>query len=329
MYRHLRNAVSAVLITVASLLLPFGVLAAWASYGMADTGRYVTTMAPLADDPDVREAVAELVGAGIMDEMRDRADGGANAGPNAGTDSRTDTPTDTGTYEEPLPDSAQPFVRSAVRSFTRTDAFRTAWDTGNRAAHEEVLRAVREDRHSAVTVDLAPVTAQVKERLSEDGVLFADRIPVRHTTVAVLGSGDLAKLRKGYHVLEVAGFWLPVAAVTLAASGIALAVGRRRAITATALGTALGGALLGASLLIGRGLVLDDLPAGVSRPAAAAVYDALTGTLRTVAWLLLALGLAVALATWLTRRYGPRARRRRGSGPPASGPAPEPTRARA
>lgn len=324
MYHHLRNAVSAVLITVASLLLPFGVLAAWASYGMADTGRYVTTMAPLADDPAVREAVAELVGAGIMDEMRDRADGGGNAGPSAGTD----TGADAGTYEEPLPDSAQPFVRAAVRSFTRTDAYRTAWDTGNRAAHEEVLRALREDRHSAVTVDLAPVTAQVKERLSEDGVLFADRIPVRHTTVAVLGSGDLAKLRKGYHVLEVAGFWLPVAAVTLAASGIALAVSRRRAITATALGTALGGALLGASLLIGRGLVLDDLPAGVSRPAAAAVYDALTGTLRTVAWLLLTLGLTVALATWLTRRYGLRARRRRGSGPPASGPTPEPTRAR-
>ncbi|MFL4905706.1 hypothetical protein ACJ6WF_21670 [Streptomyces sp. MMS24-I2-30] len=280
---RLRNALSAALIALSCLLVPFGALAAWAAYGLADTGRYVTTMAPLAADPDVRNAVADTVGAGIMREVDQKLD------------------------VRPVRGAVGPFVHDAVHSFTQTRAFRLAWDEGNRATHDAVLRALRgeetEDDYldEPVTVDLAPVTAQVKRQLAEDHMPLANRIPVEHTTFAVLPAQELAPLRKGFHVLEVAGFWLPVAAVAFAVAGIALAVHRRRAITATALGTALGGALLGVALAIGRRLTLADVPADISRAAVGAVYDALTATLRTVSWLLVGLGLAVALVTWLTR----------------------------
>jgi hypothetical protein len=119
-------------------------------------------------------------------------------------------------------------------------------------------------------------------------------------------------------VLEVAGFWLPVSAAAFAVTGIAVAVRRRRAITATALGTALGGALLGLALAIGRGLTVADLPAEVSQAAGGAIYDALTSTLRTVAWLLCGLGLTVAATAWLTRYARPArefVRRRRAPAP--------------
>ncbi len=304
---RLRSALSAVLITLSCLLVPFGALAAWAAYGLADTGRYVTTMAPLAADPAVREAVVDTVGDGILRAVDEHLD------------------------VRPVRGSVRPFVHDAVRSFTHTRAFRLAWDTGNRITHDAVLRALRGEDEGAVTVDLAPVTAQVKRQLTRDHVPLAARIPVEHTEVAVLPADRLTTLRKGYHVLEVAGFWMPVAAVAFAVGGIALAVHRRRAVAATALGTALGGALLAVALTVGRGLTLADLPAGVSHPAAGAVYDALTGTLRTAAWLLLGLGLVVALTAWLTghlRPPGP-ARRRRGSPAPAPAAPPTPTRARA
>lgn len=285
--------------------MPFGALAAWAAYGLTDTGRYVTTMAPLAADPAVREAVVDTVGDGILRAVDQHLD------------------------VRPVRGSVRPFVHDAVRSFTHTRAFRLAWDTGNRVTHDAVLRALRAEDARAVTVDLAPVTAQVKRQLTRDHVPLAARIPVEHTAVAVLPADRLTTLRKGFHVLEVAGFWLPVAAVSFAVSGIAFAVRRRRAVAATALGTALGGALLVLALAVGRSLTLSDLPADVPHPAAGAVYDALTGTLRTAAWLLLGLGAAVALTVWLTRRLRlPRPTRRRGgsSAAPAGGPAP--TRAR-
>ncbi|MBC2865980.1 hypothetical protein [Streptomyces mexicanus] len=328
MSRRLRSGLAAALIALSCLLVPLGALSAWAAYGLADTGRYVTAMAPLATDPDVREAIADTVGDGIVDQIR------------PGTDARV------------LSATVAPFVHDAVRSFTQTAAFRTAWTEGNRVAHDAVLRALRADDGTGdrpVTVDLAPVTAHVKARLTQDNVPLANRIPVQHTEVALVPAQDLGRLRKGFHVLEVAGFWLPVGAVVFAVAGIALAARRRRAMTATALGTALGGALLALALAVGRSLTLAGLPDDVSPPAAGAVYDALTATLRTTSWLLMGLGLTAAALTWLVRRRagrprppGPRSRsrprlrlrlrlgrRRRGAAAPAPAQSQEPTQVQA
>ncbi|MFD5481135.1 hypothetical protein [Streptomyces hawaiiensis] len=305
-----RNVLSAVLLLLACLLVPFGALASWVAHGLTDTGRYVRTMAPLAADPDVRRAVADAVADGVLRE----------AGRKAGTG--------------PPRGVVGPFVHDAARSFTRTEAYRTAWDAANRAVHGAVLRALRDDRArgAPVTVDPAPVIARVKQQLSDDHVPFAHRIPVTHTRIPVLPAEDADRLRKGYHVLDTAAFWLPLAAAVLAVAGILVAVCRRRAVTALGLGTALGGALLVLAVAIGRRLTLAGLPDALHRPAAGAVYDALTATLRTVSWLLCLLGLAVAAGAWVTGRYGPRLAARRSARVSAglvADPLPEPTRARA
>ncbi|CAL9485076.1 hypothetical protein SUDANB6_03120 [Streptomyces sp. enrichment culture] len=287
-----RNLLSAVLIVLAVLLVPCGTLAAWVAYDLADTGRYTAAMAPLAADPDVREAVADALEDGIARE--------AGAGPLSG--------------------ATGPFVRDAARSFTRTEAFRAGWDTANRTVHGAVLRAVRTEPAGdrPVTVDLAVVTARVKDELVRDRMPFAHRIPVRHAEVTVVPAAQADRLRRGLHVLDVAARWLPCAAVAFAVAGVAAATCRRRAVTATGLGTALGGALLALAVAVGRHLTLSGLP---HRPAAAAVYDALTATLRTACWLLAALGLAVALASWLAGALP----RRRGIPAAGTGPGPVPS----
>jgi enhancing lycopene biosynthesis protein 2 len=288
-----------VLIVLACLLAPLGALSTWAMYGLGDSGRYEATMAPLAADADVRDAIAAGVTDGIMREVhvRPRMQGPVNH-----------------------------FVRDAVRSFTQTPAYRTAWEAANAATHDAVMRALRDDRVGAVTVDLAPITEQVKRQLADDHMPLADRIPVEHTEITVLEAEDLTQLRKGFHVLEVAGFWLPVAAVVFALAGILVAVCRRRAVLATGLGTALGAALLGVAVAVGRRLTLADLPPDVSPTAAGAVYDALTSTLRLVSWSLLALGAAVAVAALLTGAY---ARYRRASAARSQAPAERARRVRA
>lgn len=154
-----------------------------------------------------------------------------------------------------------------------------------------------------MTVDLATVTERVKRQLADDHMPLANRIPVEHTRITVLAAEDLTRLRKGFHVLEVAAFWLPAASVALTLAGILVAVCRRRAVLSTGLGTALGAALLGVAIAVGRRLTLADLPPGVSPTAAGAVYDALTSTLRLACWLLLTLGVTVAAAALLTGAY--------------------------
>lgn len=279
--RRVRSALSAALIALASLLAPLGALSAWATYEIGDAARYEAATAPLATDPHVRNAIADAVTAGIMREV--------HVGP-------------------PLKGPVRAFTHDAVRSFTQTEAYRVAWTAANRAAHDTVLRAVRGDGTAPVTLDVAPVTKRVKERLEHDRVPFAHRIPVEHTEVVVLLSGDLDRLRKGYRVLELTAFWLPSLTLALALTGLLVSACRRRAMFTTGLGTALSGALLGIAVAMGRHLTLADLPPGVSRAAAAAVYDALTATLRTVTWLLVVLGVSVALVAWVTGFHSHRRR---------------------
>ncbi|MFH8608684.1 hypothetical protein ACH4D5_14520 [Streptomyces sp. NPDC018029] len=281
MPKSVRPALSAVLLVLACLLVPFGALSAWAKYEIGDRDSYVATMAPLASDPAVRAAVADAVTDSVMKEI------------------------DVG----PLRGAVESFVRDAVRSFTETGAYRTAWKAANRGAHDAVQSALNDDSNGEVTIDLAPITEQIKRQLEDDGVPFASKIPVKHTEITVLESEDLGRLWKSFHTLQVAGVWPAVAAAVLAVAGVLLAARRRRAVTATALGMALTAAVLAAAVATGRALTLDDLPPDISRDAAGAVYDALTETLRVTAWVIIATGLVVALAMWLLPRLSDRRHR--------------------
>ncbi|WP_055566124.1 hypothetical protein [Streptomyces atriruber] len=278
MPKTVRSPLSAVLLVLACVLVPLGVLSIWAAYEIGDRDSYVATMAPLSSDPAVRAAVADQVTGSVMKEI--------DVGPLQGT--------------------VESFVRDAVGSFTETKSYETAWNAANRAAHDALQSALNDDSKGEVTIDLAPITEQVKQQLVDDGVPFASKIPVKHTEITVLQSKDLGGLWKSFHALQVAGVWPAVAAAVLAAAGILLATRRRGAVIRTALGMALAAAVLALAVAIGRSLTLDDLPPDISHDAAGAVFDALTETLRVTAWVIVAVMLLAAAAVWLL----PRLRRR-------------------
>lgn len=269
-----RTFLSAVLIALVALLVPASAVAYWADHELGSADRYTAAMSPLASDPAVQNLVVTQAGRALSGQL--------DAGPFQG--------------------GVDALLGEALRSFVSTPAYRTAWDAANRAAHGAFFQALTTGDGNAVTIDLAPVIARVKDDLVENGVPFADRIPVTHLSVKVMEYDNLGALRKGFRMLQIAGVWLPVLTVVLAATAIAVAVRRRRAVLATGLGLAVGAVLLWAAVVLCRRLTLDDLPADIDRAAAEAVYDALTAFLRTTAWVVLAVGLAAALAAWLTGR---------------------------
>jgi hypothetical protein len=274
----MRRVLSVVLLALACLLVPLGTLSVWAKYEVGDSDRYVATMAPLAAEPAVRGAVADAVTNGIVAQL--------DAGP--------------------LQSTVDAFVHDAVESFTGTDAFQKAWNTANRAARDAVQQAIDDGTDGPVTIDLAPVTGQVRQQLSDDGVAFADRIPVTHTTITVMSSRDLDRLRQSLRLLQRAGLWLPFAAFAFAAAGLTLARRRRRALTWAAFGVALAAAALLVALATSRSLTLDNLPSDVDRSAAGAAYDALSSSVRTASWWTAGTALAVAVCVWLSGRLNRR-----------------------
>ncbi|MFF7256916.1 hypothetical protein [Streptomyces microflavus] len=271
-------ALSAVLLVLLAVLVPFSALSAWVDLEIDDTDRYVAAVSPLSSDPAVQSTVTDL----ITDEAMRQIDLG------------------------PLQDTVRDFLHEAVRSFTSTEAFRTAWDTANRTAHEAVTAALDGDSGEAVTIDLAPVIEQVKQDLVSQGVPFADQIPVRQTEITVIGADRADSLRDSFHWLRYCSIWPAVATLVLLVLVVGIATvrgGLRAALTATAAvgaGFVLGAIVLRILVAVGRSRVLDEVP-GSDQDAAAAVVDALTASLRTTVWAVLAVGAVLLVGAVVAR----------------------------
>ena len=64
-----RAVASVVLMVIASLLLPVGVLGFWGQRTLLDTEQYVSTVAPLSQDPSIRTAVGDVISAQLHERV--------------------------------------------------------------------------------------------------------------------------------------------------------------------------------------------------------------------------------------------------------------------
>ncbi|MFJ1796709.1 hypothetical protein [Kitasatospora griseola] len=308
-HHRIRSFFAAVLIVLAAVLTPLAVVASWSRAQVTDTNRFVSTMAPLASDPAVQGAVANRATNAIMQQLP-ISDLLNEVAP-------TDRPAlnaALGKVGPALTDGLSGFVHSQVLNVVQSDAFAGIWEGILRDAHAAFTNVLTGQGGGAVKVkgdtvslDLAPVIAQVKDRLVANGVGLAAKIPEVHTDFVLVQSDAVKKAQTGLRLLDLAGFWVPVLAVVCAVGGILLAVRHRRATVTTALAMAVAAGLLGIGLTVFRALYLDKLPADVDQAAAAAIYDTLVRYLRAAVRMLLALGIVIALAAWLTgpgRRAG-------------------------
>lgn len=291
MRTYLSTALAVAVLVLLAVLVPLSALAAWVDLEIDNTDRYVAAVAPLASDPEVQNTVGDL----ITDATMKQIEAGA------------------------LQNTVRDFLHQAVMSFTTTDAFQTAWNAANRTAHQAVTAALNGNTGEAVTIDLAPVTEQVKRNLEENGVPFADRIPVQHTDITLISADRADQLRQSFRLLRAGSVWPAVGTVVLAALAVVVAwlrggPGRGRsalaALSATAvtgLGFALGALVLRAVVAVARARVLAEVPDNETG-GAAAVYDALTSSLRTTSWIVFGTGLAVALGALLGRLWAVRRR---------------------
>ncbi|MHA5052942.1 hypothetical protein [Streptomyces sp. SD15] len=297
-----RSLLAVVLIVLGCLLAPLGAVASWTAGEVGDTDRYVATVAPLASDPDVQDAVARRATDALMEHL----DLSALLSEVAPED-RPRLEKALGALGGSLENAVRSFVQDKARAVTASDAFATIWTDVNRGVHAAVDKALTGSGGGAVklnkntvTVDLGPVIDRVKQRLVDEGMTVAGKIPEIHTDFTVLKADDIGRLKTGFRILQLAGNWLPVLAVLLVAVGVLLCVHRRRALVAAALGVAFATGLLGIGLTVFRTVYLDALPADVSQPAAASVYDTLTRFLRTTVRMVVTLGVVIAIAAWVT-----------------------------
>ena len=304
-----RAFASGVLVLLACLLAPVSVVSVWASTVVSDTERYVETVAPIAEDPGVQAAIADEVTAAIMENL-DVAGLTTEA-----LDTLAEQENMPPRVADALPALAAPLTRG-IEDFTRSQAgnlissseFETVWAEVNRVAHTQVVTLLEGDEGGAVTaqddqitLNLAPVIEEVKNRLVEQGFALAEKIPAIDRTFVLVESDGIGQAQRFYSVLKALGVWLPFIALGLLAAGVLLARDRRSALFRGALGVTAAMIALGVVLALVRTLYVETTPAGIlTAESAGNVFDILVRFLRTGLRAAGVLGLLVALAAFLT-----------------------------
>jgi hypothetical protein len=329
-----RSLVATVLIVLGCVLAPVAGVAVWTNNQVSNTDRFVRSVSPIIQDPDVQNRITERVTATIFEYVD--VQGIANEGidaleqqglpANVGDRLQNLTPT--------LASAVTGFVRDRVAELVASPAFVSAWNQALRVAHRQmnsVLSGESEGvviRGDSVYLDLAPFIDVAKQRLSAAGLTVVDRVPEVHPTVELAKADTLVRAQTAYGTLNNVAGVLPWIALGLLVVGVYLARDRFRAMVGAGLGLALSMVVLAAGLLVARSMLVGAVPPGAA-PATASGFDIAVTYLRLGLRALLMLGLVVALAGFLAGRSESAVRIRRWSadrlhgirgGPAAGGP---------
>ncbi|GAA3506743.1 hypothetical protein GCM10019016_138580 [Streptomyces prasinosporus] len=309
-HRRLRGAGASVLLVLTLLLAPFAVVAAWVQDTVTDTDRYVRTVAPLAADPAVQEALTDRLTTRVVTALDVEAitDSLGEALADAGAPPRVVEGAEA--LAGPLRSAATDVVHRTVDGVVGSDTFQQAWEGSNRRAHAAVVAMLTGEREGAIStagdavvLDLGAVVDRVRERLVDAGFERAAAIPDTDRTVTLLRTEKLEQAQDAMLLLDVVGVWLPVLTAVLAALAVWTAVRHRLMLLITALGVAATMAVLLVALAVLRRVYLDSVPEAALPPdAAAAVFDTFLRFLRDSARTLLVVSLVTAVAAHL---YGP------------------------
>ena len=295
---------STVLIVVAVILAPLSVVSVWARGEVTDTQRYVATVAPLAENPAIQDAVATR----ITDEIFAYIDVPAL------TDEAISTLTTNRDLNDrqqaalralagPLSQGIESYTSDAVNKVVESDQFAAAWTEANTLVHQRLNATLTGDNtdnavmveNNQVVLDLGNLIAQVKQILISRGFTVAEKIPTTDATIVLFNAPNAATVQAGYNLLNTVGFWLPIIAVVLAFVGVFVAHTRRKALVWLGFGLMLAMALGVAALSVGRTAYLTELPGTVNAAAAMAFFDQMTAFLQQSLWAGAAAGLVLFL----------------------------------
>jgi cytochrome b561 len=301
-----QKVVSVVLLVLGFILVPISGIAIWSHNQLTNTDRYVSTVAPLADNQDIQQAVARRVVNALFSQV------------NVEKRIENALPKRAEFLGQPVAAAVESYATQVTERLLASDQFETLWDNVNRRAHGQLVALLTDDSAKAkgavsikdgkVSLDLQPVIQRVQGKLVAAGLTFLEsvKVPPVARTIDIINTEGLAEARSYLAILDTLAWVLPLLAI-LAFAGSALVVRTRRRATIRA------GLVLVAScaftlvlLAIGRSLYLDAASnPSVSKPAAEAVFDILVRNLRYGIITLAVVGIIIALVAYFAGPSAP------------------------
>jgi hypothetical protein len=316
-----RTVIATVLIVLGCVLAPLAGVAVWARNQVTNTDRYVATVAPLASDPAIQNAIADQITAQVFTYLD--VQGLTTQAIDAVAQQGTLPPRVADQLQAlsaPIANGIQSFTRTQVGNVVQSDAFADAWLQANRVAHAELVKALTGEGNGSITVandtvsiNLAAFIQTVKQSLVASGFTLAERIPAVEASFPIFQSDQIPRARSAFHLLTTLGNWLPFIALLLIGLGVYVAKDHRRALVGAGIGVAAGMLVLALGLAVFRSIYLDSVPSNLlPHDAAAILYDTIVRFLRAGLRTVFVLGLVVAAGAFLTGQSATATRARQG-----------------
>ncbi|MGH8869524.1 MAG: hypothetical protein ACRDYU_16210, partial [Actinomycetes bacterium] len=316
----LRRVIAGILVVLAAFGLVATVIGGWAARTSLDTDRWVSTVGPLPQDPEVAAAVSQYLTTEVVSVLNVEDRVSEALPPNAAF------------LAGPLTSQVRDYLRTSVNDVIQTPQFNEVWREANRIAHSQAL-AILEDRSDVVqasddrvTLDLLPVVNQVLRTLDERvPTIFGKDVtipPITSSTVpqaardrveSALGvqlpanfaqftfydSSELSQVQDVVKQLKTLVWAMLIGSLVALALALWISPGRRRTVLWF-------GVWLGAAVLILSGLLravrdqlLEQVTAGVYRDGVSAALQVVFTTLRERGDQLLWAGIALAVIAYL------------------------------
>lgn len=223
---RVRNGWALTLAVTAALVLAIAVPAIWMNRVVFDTDTWVATVAPLAKDPAIQNAVADAASSAIIEKL------------DAQGRLESVLPTALVPFSPALANGINDFVRREAQTLVRSDQFAQLWEELNRQGHKALLAAItgREGvvsvQAGVFTLDTGLLVDRVKAALVDRGLAFVDRIPTGSLSkeIVLYESPMLAAAGPVLEGISTAAYVIPLLGLLLAGGAIALASNRRKVV---------------------------------------------------------------------------------------------------
>ena len=300
-----RSIAAAICVVLALVLTAPASLAYWGNRTITDSQRYLATVGPLVNSPEVQDAIATKV----IDAIEAQVDIEAVL-----NDVFAGVITDAPRLQRligPISAAIDGLVERQVREFIASDAFAEIWTTINTRAQQALVRVLKGDNSGAISVqgnevvlDVSDMIDQVKERLVARGLTIVEKAPIPEIDkqIVLLDAPQLKKARTIYAVAHPVAQWFIVVVALLFVAAVLLARRRPRMTVIIGVGLVANALLVAWAVSVGRQLFIDQLSGTTFGPASAAFYDTLLTYLERGWHIFLLLGLILVITGWFTGR---------------------------
>jgi hypothetical protein len=300
-----RSICSLLIFVLATLLTPVALVGHWGHRTVIDSDRYIATVGPLIEQPEVQAGLADAVTKAVVAkaDTENQVSGLLNnLFPNVPI---------TGQLAGPIASGINTLIGDLVTKFIASDQFATVWIQLNTAAQKGLV-AVLEGGESGpvqiqgenIVLDISSALGVIQQHLVDAGITAAGNItiPQNERQVVLFSSPALAQVRFIYSLTSPILQWLPLLIAAMFALSIALARRRARTTVATGIVLAVVAFLLTVALTVGQAAFINQLSGTPFGPASQVFWDPLLDYLITGIQGVMTLALVLIVAGWFGGR---------------------------